>query len=165
MSHQHIQNFNNQMSTLIKKIIKNGKRFETSSLFALNQHFLHDVTNKGEGICACQHIVRHPNGEQAIRHTCGAGVWDIAGYFGKSIVKSATKRNNDGEGEGISNKFAKKEDGTYEKDGIKYVPQHMLRGPLGSGFGWGRSDMGNTDKLVDWAKQGIETAKDVAELG
>jgi hypothetical protein len=165
MSHQHIENFNSQMSSLIKKIIKNGKRYETDSLYRLNEHFLHDVTNKGDGICGCNHIIRQSNGDQAIRHTCGAGLWDVAGYFGKSIVKSATKRMANNEGEGITNKISKLDDGTYQKDGIRYLPQHMLRTTVGSGFGWGRSDMGNTDHLIDWAKQGIETAKDVAELG
>jgi hypothetical protein len=164
MSHSVVENYNNQMTKLIKKILKNGKRYDADALYQLTSAFLHDATNKGEGICSCNNIIRHPNGGEVIQHVCGAGLMDIAKYFGKSVGTAATKRMANDSGEGISNKLVKLDNNVYQKDGITYLPQHLLRGAMGFGFGWGRSDLGDMDKVTDYLKAGMDTAEEVGKL-
>jgi hypothetical protein len=152
-----ITNYNSHMENLINSSLKSGKKVEASTFYEMTKEFLNSITNNGSGVCNCDKVIRHPNGGEVKVHICGAGFFDrikSAINIGKTAYDS-NKKIFDYASKEVGKKIGGEIDNT--------IPQKRLK-LEGFGFGWGRSDIGNTDKLVNWAQQGLQTAEEVGKL-
>ena len=159
---QVIQNYNFHMEELINSSLKTGKKVDASVFYDMTKEFLNSVTNRGDGICNCEKVIRHFNGGEIKVHTCGAsgaGIFDTvkkAFSFGKNAYDSNKKIFD----------YASKEIGKKVNGGeiISSIPQKKLK-LEGFGFGWGREGISDSrDRLANWAQQGIQTAEEVGKI-
>lgn len=159
--------FNKNISAYIEKALEKGNE-DATYLYNITNELLMKASNYGYGICSCEGKITHSNGGSVRVHTCGfAHDYQPMGKgFFNSLVSAgkqaaSTYNANKKVFDFFKNEIEKKAKGINHD---KTITTNDYLKVKASGFGWGRSDIGNTDRLVNYAKQGLDYAESIGKI-